>query len=77
VYLATGTHTGDLMGMPVADRHISIDVGYVADGQTQERWGGLNMYALLTRFGVKQPSPGSTRRRPSSTWHAGRSAPTT
>jgi hypothetical protein len=48
VYLATGTHTGDLIGMPAADRHISVDVGHVADGQARERWGGLNMYALLT-----------------------------
>jgi hypothetical protein len=56
VSLATGTHTGGLMGMPAADRHISVegvdvegvdvegvDVGRVADGQAQERWGGLNM----------------------------------
>jgi len=58
----TGTHTGDLMGMPATGRRISveaIDIGRVEGGQAQERWGGLNMYALLTQLGVipaPQPS---------------------
>jgi len=58
----TGTHTGDLMGMPPTGTHISVeavDIGRVADGQAQERWGGLNMYSLLTQLGViptPQPS---------------------
>jgi predicted ester cyclase len=58
----TGTHTGDLMGMPPTGRRISVeavDIGRIADGQAQERWGGLNMYALLTQLGVipaPQPS---------------------
>ena len=51
----TGTHTGDLMGMPPTGAHISVeavDIGRVADGQAQERWGGLNMYSLLTQLGA-------------------------
>ena len=51
----TGTHTGDLMGMPATGRRISVeavDIGRVHDGQAAERWGGLNMYALLTQLGV-------------------------
>jgi len=58
----TGTHTGDLMGIPATCKHISVeavDIGRVAGGQAQERWGGLNMYALLTQLGVipaPQPS---------------------
>jgi predicted ester cyclase len=58
----TGTHTGDLMGMPPTGKHISVeavDIGRIAGGQAQERWGGLNMYALLTQLGVipaPQPS---------------------
>ena len=58
----TGTHTGDLMGMPPTGTRISVeavDIGRVADGQAQERWGGLNMYSLLTQLGVipaPQPS---------------------
>jgi predicted ester cyclase len=58
----TGTHTGDLMGIPATGKHISVeavDIDRVAGGQAQERWGGLNMYALLTQLGVipaPQPS---------------------
>ena len=53
--IVTGTHTGDLMGMPPTGKHISveaIDIGSIQNGQAQERWGGLNMYALLTQLGV-------------------------
>jgi steroid delta-isomerase-like uncharacterized protein len=58
----TGTHTGDLMGMPATGRHISVeavDIGRVENGQAKERWGGLNMYSMLTQLGVipaPQPS---------------------
>jgi predicted ester cyclase len=51
----TGTHTGDLMGMPATGKRISVeavDIGRIADGQAQERWGGLNMYSMLTQLGV-------------------------
>jgi predicted ester cyclase len=51
----TGTHTGDLMGLPATGKHISVeavDIGRIADGQAQERWGGLNMYSMLTQLGV-------------------------
>jgi len=57
----TGTHTGDLMGMPPTGTHISVeavDIGRVADSQAQERWGGLNMYSLLTQLGaIPAPQP--------------------
>jgi len=58
----TGTNTGDLMGMPATGKQISVeavDIGRISGGQAQERWGGLNMYALLTQLGVipaPQPS---------------------
>jgi len=58
----TGTHTGDLMGMPATGRHISVeavDIGRVENGRAKERWGGLNMYSMLTQLGVipaPQPS---------------------
>jgi predicted ester cyclase len=58
----TGTHAGDLMGIPATGRHISVeavDIGRVADGQAQERWGGLNMYSMLSQLGViPAPQPG-------------------
>ncbi|HTZ25935.1 MAG TPA: ester cyclase [Streptosporangiaceae bacterium] len=58
----TGTHTGDLMGIPATGKRImigAVDIGRVGHGQAQERWGGLDMYALLTQLGVipaPQPS---------------------
>jgi predicted ester cyclase len=58
----TGTHTGDLMGMPATGKRISVeavDIGRVHDHQAAERWGGLNMYTLLTQLGViPAPQPG-------------------
>jgi predicted ester cyclase len=58
----TGTHTGDLMGIPATGQSITVeavDIGRVEGGQAQERWGGLNMYSMLTQLGVipaPQPS---------------------
>jgi predicted ester cyclase len=51
----TGTHTGDLMGLPPTGRRISVeavDIGRLQDGLARERWGGLNMYSMLTQLGV-------------------------
>jgi len=57
----TGTHTGDLMGMPATGRHISVeavDIGRVENGRAKERWGGLNMYSMLTQLGaIPAPQP--------------------
>jgi steroid delta-isomerase-like uncharacterized protein len=57
----TGTHTGDLMGLPATGKHISVeavDIGRVENGQAKERWGGLNMYSLLTQLGaIPAPQP--------------------
>jgi len=58
----TGTHTGDLMGLPATGKHISVqavDIGRIENGQARERWGGLDMYSMLTQLGVipaPQPS---------------------
>jgi len=57
----TGTHTGDLMGMPPSGKHISVeavDIGRIENGQAKERWGGLNMYSMLVQLGVI-PAPGA------------------
>jgi predicted ester cyclase len=51
----TGTHTGDLMGMPATGQRISVeavDMGRIENGMAKERWGGLNMYSMLTQLGV-------------------------
>jgi steroid delta-isomerase-like uncharacterized protein len=51
----TGTHAGDLMGMPATGQRISVeavDIGRIENGLAKERWGGLNMYSMLTQLGV-------------------------
>jgi predicted ester cyclase len=51
----TGTHTGDQIGIPATGKRISVeavDMGRIDHGQAQERWGGLDMYSLLTQLGV-------------------------
>jgi predicted ester cyclase len=51
----TGTHTGDLMGIPPTGKQISVeavDIGRIENGQAKERWGGLDMYSMLTQLGV-------------------------
>ena len=56
----TGTHTGELMGMPPTGKQISVeavDLGRIENGQAKERWGGLNMYAMLTQLGVIPAPP--------------------
>ncbi|HUA41110.1 MAG TPA: ester cyclase [Streptosporangiaceae bacterium] len=56
----TGTHTGDLMGMPATGQQISVeavDIGRIENGQAKERWGGLNMYSMLTQLGVIPAAP--------------------
>jgi C-1 hydroxylase len=55
----TGTHTGDLMGPPATGRRVSVqavDIGRIEGGLARERWGGLNMYSMLTQLGV-MPAP--------------------
>jgi steroid delta-isomerase-like uncharacterized protein len=58
----TGTHTGDLMGMPATGKRISVeavDIGRIENGQAKERWGGLNMYSMLSQLGVIPAPPAS------------------
>ena len=57
----TGTHAGDLMGLAATGHRISVesvDIGRIHNGQAQERWGGLNMYSMLTQLGaIPAPRP--------------------
>ena len=56
----TGTHTGDLMGMPATGKRVSVeavDVGRIENGQAKERWGGLNMFSMLSQLGVIPAPP--------------------
>ncbi len=57
----TGTNTGELMGMPATGKRIeveAVDIGRIEGGQAKERWGGLNMFSMLTQLGVI-PAPAS------------------
>ena len=56
----TGTHTGDLMGVPATGNRITVeavDIGRVENGKAKERWGGLNMFSLLSQVGVIPAGP--------------------
>ena len=50
-----GTHTGDLMGIPATGRSVrvlAVDLAHIRDGRAAERWGGLDMFSLLSQLGV-------------------------
>jgi steroid delta-isomerase-like uncharacterized protein len=51
----TGTHRGELMGIPATGREIrvpGVDLGIVSNGLIAERWGGLDTFSLLKQLGV-------------------------
>lgn len=51
----TGTHTGELLGIPPTQRQIrvpAVDIGRLSSGLIAERWGGLDTFALLKQLGV-------------------------
>lgn len=51
----TGTHTGDLMGIPPTHRHVvvsAVDIARFVDGKAAERWGGLDTFSLMVQLGV-------------------------
>ena len=51
----TGTHTGELMGIPPTGRQIrvpAVDMARLSGGLIAERWGGLDTFSLLQQLGV-------------------------
>jgi predicted ester cyclase len=51
----TGTHLGELMGIPATGRQGSISgisISKVVDGRVVERWGNADDLGLLRRLGV-------------------------
>jgi len=51
----TGTHTGDLMGIPPTQRPVvvsAVDIARFVDGKAVERWGGLDTFSLMVQLGV-------------------------
>lgn len=57
----TGTHTGDLMGMPPTGKTITVtavDISRFSGDKAIERWGGLDTYALMMQLGaIPAPQP--------------------
>src|SRR3977135_3027018 len=56
----TGTHTGELMGIPPTGRQIrvpAVDMARLSGGLIAERWGGLDTFRVLQQAGgVGAPS---------------------
>jgi steroid delta-isomerase-like uncharacterized protein len=51
----TGTHTGELMGLPPTGRPLSvetIDIVRLRDGRAAEHWGVTDTAAMLTQLGL-------------------------
>jgi steroid delta-isomerase-like uncharacterized protein len=51
----TGTHQGELMGIPPTGKHISITgvhYGRVRDGKAAEHWAGVDTLGMLQQLGV-------------------------
>lgn len=59
-WTATGTHTGELMGIPATGKQVTvtgIDVNRFAGGQIVEAWGQFDQMGLMQQLGVI-PEPG-------------------
>jgi steroid delta-isomerase-like uncharacterized protein len=56
----SGTHQGDLMGIPPTGRQVTvtlIDVNRIEGGKLVERWGVSDMLGMMQQLGVmEQPS---------------------
>ena len=58
-FTASGTHRGEIMGVPATGRTVQlpgINIFRLRDGKIVERWGNLDMLGFLTELGVV-PSP--------------------
>jgi predicted ester cyclase len=57
----TGTHTGEMMGMPPSGNRIELvspNIGRVRDGQAVEHWADQSMFQFLQQIGAL-PAPGA------------------
>lgn len=56
-FTASGTHQGDVMGVPPSGNTVSlpgINIFRLRDGRIIERWGRLDDLAFLKQLGLKQ-----------------------
>ena len=54
-WTATGTHQGDLMGMPASGKQAitsGVNINRIADGKLVEGWGLFDMLGLLQQIGA-------------------------
>lgn len=61
LFTATGTHHGELLGVPGTGRTLTlrgINVFRIKDNRIIERWGRLDQIGLLQQLGL-MPAPGS------------------
>jgi steroid delta-isomerase-like uncharacterized protein len=57
-FTASGTHRGEIMGVPATGRRVTmpgINIFRLRDGQIVERWGNLDMLGFLAQLGVVTP----------------------
>ena len=60
-WTATGTHTGELMGIPATGKKIcvtGIDINRIAGGKIVEHWGNFDQMGMMQQLGVVPPPPG-------------------
>ena len=61
-FTASGTHRGEMMGVAPTNRTVrvpGINIFRLRDGRITERWGILDMGALLAQLGVTSANPGA------------------
>ena len=59
LYIVSGTHTGDFMGVPASGKEINIKgmtMLNMEDGKCAEAWGVLDMMSLMQQIGAV-PAP--------------------
>lgn len=57
---ATGTHTGELMGIPATGKQINVtglDINRISGGKIVEHWGQFDQMGMMQQLGVV-PAPG-------------------
>ncbi len=60
-YTITGTHKGELMGIPATGRQIKargVQIARFEKGQIVERWGSSDQLGILQQIGVKPLAAG-------------------
>jgi predicted ester cyclase len=59
-FTASGTHQGDLMGVPGTGATIALrgmNIFRISDGKIVERWGQLDQLGVLHQLGLTPPIP--------------------